>query len=202
MSLGGGGGVRSPDSTLHPRRRARSYAAGLAQRASTSTDEEHAAASGGGAAPGSGGLGGAGGLSGPQAMAGIGADPKAGAALAAVNVQRAAAAAGGLGGSPLAVGSTGTGGGGASPGYGTGAGVAVGSEHSMGAYGGCGGVPPVSTFGSLPSQLAVNSPVLSRVVQAHAPYLSKLESLASSATRCVRLTGLGGWAAGACMPGV
>lgn len=168
MSLGPPAAGRSPDSTLHPRRRARSYASGLGQRASASTDDEAPAVPGGGGVPA--------GLSGPQALAGIGADPKAGAALAGINVQRAAAH-GALGSPPAAAGTAA--GGGASPGY---AGLAA--ELSATAAGGQGGgEPPVSTFGSLPSQLAMNSPVLSRVVMAHAPYMSKLESIASSATR-------------------
>jgi hypothetical protein len=46
--------------------------------------------------------------------------------------------------------------------------------------------PYVSVFGSLPPKLAGSSLQLSRILQTHAPYMNKLESLASSATRCVR----------------
>jgi pyruvate kinase len=38
-------------------------------------------------------------------------------------------------------------------------------------------------FGSLPPKLAGSSLQLSRILQTHAPYMNKLESLASSATR-------------------
>ncbi|KAI3434821.1 hypothetical protein D9Q98_002878 [Chlorella vulgaris] len=43
--------------------------------------------------------------------------------------------------------------------------------------------PYISAFGSLPPRFDERSPQLNRVLLTHAPYMSKLESLASSATR-------------------
>ena len=43
----------------------------------------------------------------------------------------------------------------------------------------------VSSFGNLPPLTVDNSQQMNRILLTHAPYMSKLESLASSATRCV-----------------
>jgi hypothetical protein len=51
--------------------------------------------------------------------------------------------------------------------------------------------PYISAFGSLPPRFDERSPQLNRVLLTHAPYMSKLESLASSATRWDFREGLG-----------
>lgn len=56
-------------------------------------------------------------------------------------------------------------------------------------FGGVGSpaAPYVSEFGSLLPRTAGSSHHLNKILLTHAPYMTKLESLASSATRCVRL---------------
>lgn len=111
-------------------------------------------------------------LSGPVAMQGIAATPAGGAALAASKVGAAERRA-----PPLANG------GGEQPGFARPAAFeSAGVEHGVSLSP---PMPYVSTFGSLPAQLVGSSPQLNRILMTHAPYLSKLESLASSATRCV-----------------
>lgn len=70
-------------------------------------------------------------------------------------------------------------------------GGALGAEGSIGSMGGgAGGASPsraphsyVSEFGSLPPRDAAFNLHLNRILLTHAPYMTKLESLASSATR-------------------
>lgn len=147
-------GGRSPDTTLRSPglRGGRPYGGGLSQRTTSTEGGEHPV------------------LSGPLAMQGIGANPTAGARLAAAHVnteahrERASLADG--------VGEDAKGGWGG-----------LAAEGSASAVAGGAAPPYVSAFGSLPAQLAGSSPQLARVLQTHAPYMSKLESIASSATR-------------------
>lgn len=171
---------RSPDTALH-RQRARSFGGGLSRLRGPTTA---AAASGGGEdqSPGSAGTAQAG-LSGPVAMQGIGNGPVAGAALAAISGRTPH--------QPQVPS-------GAANGAATTATTSFGADG--GQYGGGGAVMPaspakpyVSTFGSLPPSFAGSSPQLNRIMLTHAPYLSKLESIASSATR---------WAGGAPLEGM
>lgn len=68
---------------------------------------------------------------------------------------------------------------------------ALAAENSVGSMGnGAGGASPsraphtyVSEFGSLPPRDAASNLHLNRILLTHAPYMTKLESLASSATR-------------------
>ncbi|PRW57674.1 Pyruvate kinase [Chlorella sorokiniana] len=161
-----------PDTTMH-RRRARSYGAALSMRSSLGEGPDGSPTVRG--QP----------LSGPTAMQGIGAGPTAGAAMAAANVSSAARRL-----SSQAHEANGPGihlpdGGGPSPDRSTASG---GSPQAAGGLSASTTVSPepvpyVSTFGSLPSQLAGSSDKLNRILLTHAPYLTKLESLASSATR-------------------
>ncbi|PSC73194.1 Pyruvate kinase [Micractinium conductrix] len=67
-----------------------------------------------------------------------------------------------------------------------GGGMAGGMSAEPSAYAGAGGAPApptTSAFGSLPQPVAGGSSQLQRMLQAQAPYMSKLESVASSATR-------------------
>ena len=151
-------GGRNPDTSLH-RQRARSFGSNLgSQRTAASSNGGHHQQQQT--------------LSGPAAIAGIGASPAAGALLAS---------AGGVAPPPppqLPPLEENANGGGDHW-------AAAGSP--MGSAAGAGAQPYVSSFGSLPPHLAGGSPKLGKILQTHAPYMSKLESIASSATR---------WAAG------
>lgn len=152
----------APDTAMH-RSRARSFGGNL--RYSASFEALGAAAV-------------MAGLSGPAALRGIAADPAAGAKLAARGGKAPPAAtpppANGVNAVP---GDAATGGGDAAVQHG-GAGTMPGSPAA----------PYVSSFGSLPLQFAGQSPQLRRILLTHAPYMSKLESIASSATRWTACT--------------
>jgi hypothetical protein len=115
------------------------------------------------------------GLSGPAALQGIAADPAAGAKLAARGGKAP----------PATTAPPANGGGAANYTFGNAAGDGDGAGQHGGAstLPGSPAAPYVSSFGSLPVQFAGESPQLRRILLTHAPYMSKLESIASSATR-------------------
>jgi hypothetical protein len=158
-------GGRNPDTSLH-RQRARSFASNLGSQRSAAG----ASSNGGYQQQQLQQI-----LSGPAAIAGIGASPAAGAALAS---------AGGVAPPPLPqlppLEENANGGG-----Y-----HWAPAGSSMGSPAGAAAQPYVSSFGSLPPHLAGSSLKLGKILLTHAPYMSKLESIASSATRWVA-----GWVA-------
>lgn len=194
-------GDQSPTSTL-PRGgarrsrffKARSYGANLlAARAAAASDDGPADADGTPAAAGGAGAGQGGPRAGfqvggatpapplacPTALAGIGVGPAAGAQLAAQGISQAGPGApeqGPVGFQPSPPSSDG-------PPTADSSGLAgeLPAVHPAPAP-----APYVSTFGSLPPTLSGGGPQLQAILATHAPYMSKLESIASSATRQAR----------------
>lgn len=107
----------------------------------------------------------------PTALAGIAAGPAAGAQLAARGISQP----GGVTPGPTSPGFQ-------PPSVAGPSGDASGMAGELSATS-ASAQPYVSTFGSLPPTLSGGSPQLQAILATHAPYMSKLESIASSATR-------------------
>lgn len=110
----------------------------------------------------------------PTALAGIGAGPAAGAELAAQGISQATPGSPGF--PPISE---------APPSGGTGglAGELSASAAAPTLEPAPAPQPYISTFGSLPPTLSGSSPQMQAILATNAPYMSKLESIASSATR-------------------